>query len=619
MANINRAPRARTVRKRVTVGIAAVALGLTTQVTGISSVNAASQDTSKTLAIDAGTLTTFNPFTAYFDSELDIFGSIYPSLTQLNISGNPGPSLADSWQTSADKLTWTFKIHPGLKWSDGQPLTAKDAAYTFNLIMSNPNAAKANGSLVSNFAKVTAADDTTLAITTKSPQANVLFVSIPVSGVPIVPEHIWKSHEKGIADYKNMDFPVVGYGPWVLSGFVTDQYATLMANKSYFLGAPKYDKLILQYFKNTDAAVAALKSGQLQKISALTATQYDALKSDPTIKTYQTVAQRWLAIEVNSGAKTQAGKPMGTGNPALANQNVRIAIARAIDRQTLVDKVLNGKGVAGGGYLPPGWASLWWPVPADQKLGFDLAQANTLLDQAGYPKGSDGTRRGKDGKLLSIRLGIHSDSANDASVAAYVAGWFKQIGIKLVIEPMTPAKLNANLAIGDWDMLMDGWGTGPDPSYLLGIQTCASLPTDTKGTAGYTDAFYCNPNFDTLFNKQVTEFDPVARKATIDQMQAILYKANVDIILYYANGLSAVRQDKVSNFLYGQPDGQGFYPGQLSYLSWAGAKPVAAAASTSSSSSTTWRNIAIIAAVLLLLLLIVLIARRRSGSTSDKE
>ena len=143
MANIIRAPRARTVRKRVTVGIAAVALGLTTQVTGISSVNAASQDTSKTLAIDAGTLTTFNPFTAYFDSELDIFGSIYPSLTQLNINGNPGPSLADSWQTSADKLTWTFKIHPGLKWSDGQPLTAKDAAYTFNLIMSNPNAAVA--------------------------------------------------------------------------------------------------------------------------------------------------------------------------------------------------------------------------------------------------------------------------------------------------------------------------------------------------------------------------------------------------------------------------------------------------------------------------------------------
>ena len=90
-----------------------------------------------------------------------------------------------------------------------------------------------------NFKSVTAPDDTTLVITTKKPQANMLYLSIPVSGIPIVPEHIWKSHVADLKNYRNMDFPVVGYGPFVLTGFKTNQYAEMTANKDFFLGAPQ--------------------------------------------------------------------------------------------------------------------------------------------------------------------------------------------------------------------------------------------------------------------------------------------------------------------------------------------------------------------------------------------
>ena len=91
--------------------------------------------------------------------------------------------------------------------------------------MHNATAATSNGSLVENFKSVTAPDDTTLVITTKKPQANMLYLSIPVSGIPIVPEHIWKSHVADLKNYRNMDFPVVGYGPFMLTGFKTNQYA----------------------------------------------------------------------------------------------------------------------------------------------------------------------------------------------------------------------------------------------------------------------------------------------------------------------------------------------------------------------------------------------------------
>ncbi len=189
------------------------------------------------------------------------------------------PYLAKSWTTSADKLTWTFTLRSGLKWSDGQPITAADAAWTFNLIMHNQVAATSNGSLVANFASVTAPNATTLVIKTKKPQANMLYVSIPVSGIAIVPEHIWKSHVSGLKNYKNMDFPVVGYGPWILTGNVINQYATMTANKSFFMGAPKFDKLITQYYTNPDAAVAALQDGQLDELGGVTATQFDTLKT----------------------------------------------------------------------------------------------------------------------------------------------------------------------------------------------------------------------------------------------------------------------------------------------------------------------------------------------------
>ncbi|MDA8318940.1 MAG: ABC transporter substrate-binding protein, partial [Actinomycetota bacterium] len=281
-----------------------------------------------TLRVEADTsISTFNPFLAYFNGELNVLGNIYPTLTTIDQQGKPAPYLATSWSVSPNKLTWTFKIRSGLKWSDGTPLTAADAAWTFNLIMKNKVAATANGSLVANFASVTAPNATTLVITTKTPESNMLYISVPITGIPIVPEHIWASKVSSLSSFKNMSFPVVGYGPWVLTGYVPNQYTTLTANKSFFMGAPKFSKLIIQYFTNTDAAVAALRSGQLDQIDTLTATEYQSLKSVKNIQLSAQASNGWTGIELNPGAQTRSGKHFGNGNPALTDPRVRQAIA----------------------------------------------------------------------------------------------------------------------------------------------------------------------------------------------------------------------------------------------------------------------------------------------------
>lgn len=559
-------------------------------------------------------ISTFNPFTAFYDGELETINEIYPVLVQPDNDSKPVPSLAESWTTSADKLSWTFKLHPGLKWSDGQPLTAKDVAWTFNLMLTNKTAATANGSLVANFARVSAPDDDTVTIQTKTPQANMLYVV----GLPIVPQHVWEPKVANLKDYKNTDFPVVGYGPFTLTGYKTDQYATLEANKDFALppGKAKFATVILRYFANSDSAVAALKTGEIDQVDRLTATEYQTLKGQKGIEAYQQVGAHWTAVEVNSGARTVTGKKIGTGNPLLADPQVRLAIAYGIDRQTLVNKVYNGLGSPGAGYLPPAFPQWSWQPPADQLVGYDPAKANSVLDAAGYPRGSDGIRKDpKTGKALSFRLGIHSDSISDSQIAGYLTGWMKAIGIKLSLQAQSMTALNDNLAKGDWDLLMDGWGSGADPTYLLSIQTCSVLP-QADGSGGNTDAFFCDPTYDKLYAAQQATFDESARKQVVQQMQQILYKANNDIVLYYQNDLAAYRTDSTKSLVNGSADDKGYYPFQVPGQMFL---RVAPGSSSSSSSSNIGVVIAIVVVVVVLLLAGGGLALRRRTTAGDRE
>jgi peptide/nickel transport system substrate-binding protein len=175
-----------------------------------------------------------NPFIGIVAEAYEVYQVMYDYLVGYSPKDfSPVPELAESWQVSPDGLTWTFKIRQGAKWSDGQPVTARDAAYTFNRIMKG-TFEQTNYPYTDNIKTVTASDDATLVMVTKQPSPTMLRLAIP-----ILPEHIWKDiSAKEVETFEN-DKNAVGSGPFILEERKTGQFVRLRANKSYWAARPR--------------------------------------------------------------------------------------------------------------------------------------------------------------------------------------------------------------------------------------------------------------------------------------------------------------------------------------------------------------------------------------------
>lgn len=605
--------------------MALVSALVTAPVVGPVSGGAAAAQQSKILRVGVTQLIdSLNPFISITRTGTDILRTQFDYLTVYSQKDMaPEASLAERWETSADKLTWTFHLRDGVKWSDGKPLTAKDPAFTYNLMLKNETARTANGNFVDGWESVEAKDDRTLVIKTKEPRATMLALD-----VPIVPEHVWsKVSDVGAPPA----MPMVGSGPYTLFEFKEAQFAKLKANKDYWRGAPKIDELHFVYYRNADAAVQALRNGEVDLVNRLNPNQFDTLKSDPNVTLNNAKNRRFNEIVLNPGAATNDGTPIGDGHPALKDVNVRRAIAQAIDTQRLVDKVWAGYAIEAAGYIPPAFADYHWKPADDKKRKFDPAAANKALDDAGYARGPDGVR-GKDGKPLNFRLLAHSGATLDETAGPFIVSWLKDIGINATLQPVSDDKINEDTTRGNFDIAFSGWNANPDPDYVLSLQTCKSRP-NAQGKGGTPDSFLCDEEYDKLYNEQLQELDQSKRSDIVKRMQERLYDQATLVILGYDNALEAFRKDKWEGFPPQPADG-GVYMNQQGYWGYYGATPAgmgpvpgfgasansASAGTAADDSDNTGLILGIGGAVLVVALAAgLVVVRRRRLTAGDRE
>lgn len=555
-----------------------------------------------------------NPFLAVRVVSTQVHRWMYGFLTVPDSKTlQPSPDLAESWTTTPDGLTWTFKIRQA-KWSDGQPITADDAAWTFNKMITDDGAKTANGPAVENFASVTASGQD-LTIKLKTPQASMLD-----NPTPIMPKHIWEK-VGDISKYEANDFPAVTSGPYIAVEQKKDQYVKLKANPNYWRGAPKIDELQVVFYDNPAAAIVGLKKGDIDLIGRLAPPDFEALKGDPNIVQWNSEGRRATYLQINHGATTSDNKPIGDGHPALKDPRVRQALHYAIDKQKLVDEVQNGLAKpSDGSIIPPMYKDFFWQATGAEKVTFDLAKANQILDEAGYKKGADGIRTMPDGsRKLQFRFSIHTDTPIEEKLSEYLTGWFKELGITLTTKRLDSSKFTEETGTTAlFDIAISGWSVNPDPEEVLATHLCSRRPT-ASGEGGGTESFYCDPQYEALYQQQLKELDRPKRAAVIKKMEERLYTDAPVIALYYPNNLEGYRKDRIAS-ITPIPEDKGILYGGSGYWPFYTIEAVTKnAASDEGSSSNTGLYVGVGAAVVVLLGAGVFLSRRRKSVVDDRE
>lgn len=498
-----------------------------------------------------------NPFVGFLVESYEVWGLMYDTLTGYSAKDfSAVPGLAKSWTTSPDGKTWTYTLQSGVTWSDGEPLTAKDAAYTFNRIIKGSAEQTNYGNYVANIVKAEAPDDTTLVLTTKVPTPTMLHLA-----VPILPEHIWKQiSEKQVSTFKNdpSGTPApVGSGPYVLTDRKVGQYVTLDANKSYWGGAPHMDQIVFRVYASAEALAQALRKGEIDIADSLEANVFNSLKGQEGITTLPAKYSGFNEIAFNVGAALTDGTPIGDGHPALKDKRVRVALAHAVDLKTILQRAIGGYGEVATGVIPSMYANLHYQP--DTPYDFNIAEANQMLDDAGYKKGADGIRRMPDGTHpLKFRFFARSESKPSQTTMQFVKEWFAEVGVQVIPKTISEDQLTEAVTTGDFDMFDWGWVVEPDPDFQLSVFTCDQRSYKEGGQiqAGLSDGFYCNPAYDKLYALQKTQIDPAERATTVKEMQKILYDDVPYLLEYYYDDLQAYRSDRIAGVVnQPEPDG----------------------------------------------------------------
>ncbi|MGZ8742133.1 MAG: ABC transporter substrate-binding protein [Nocardioides sp.] len=337
----------------------------------------------------------FNPFLGIEVESYEMWALIYDSMTGYAMDDlSPVPALATSWDSTEDGLTWTFDIRDDATWSDGEPLTAKDIAYTYNRMLEGKvEGASTWSSYLKSVTEVTAPDATTVVMKLDKPNA-----TLPLLPVPIVPEHVWSKvpldESKSYAAEPTGGEPVVGSGPFrLVEGTAGGSTYRFEANPDYWGGSPHIDDLVFRIFKSEDPAIQALIKGEVDFAYNISALQVESLQGKEGITAHNGNTPGFDEIAFNAGSvDLDTGEPMGDPNPAVLDPAFRYALGFAIDRDLIVERAYQGAGVPGSSLIPPGYPDFHWEPPEDVAFEFDLERAGELLDEAGYTLGEDGKR-----------------------------------------------------------------------------------------------------------------------------------------------------------------------------------------------------------------------------------
>lgn len=429
------------------------------------------------------------------------------------------PHMAESYTISEDGLTFTFKLRPGLKWSDGQPLTAHDYQWAYDQVIKPENEFPYLDQL-EFITAYKALDDQTLEIKIKEIYAPALG---QMSGlITPLPQHIWEKLD-WLDPEKNPEInkPTVVSGPYKLTEWQRDQYVVFEANENYWYhGAPNITKYNIEIVPDQDVAYQKMKSGE-SDTAPITPEQLDEARQLETINIYEwwPVGARWEYMGLN----------MREGSPT-HDINVRHALNYAIDKELLTDEVMLGQAKR----LCSIYAETSWAYNPDVECyEYSTDKAVEAFAKAGYTL-KDGQMLDKDGQPLKLKLiyGPNTSKVREL-IAVTVQDFLKEIGVEVEIQALEWASfLDAIKAQEpDWDIFIGGRGSTAEPHT-------GSVWWSEENIPDLNSVAYINKDVERLFVEAAATYDLEVRKQKYGEIQQILAQDAPYVFLYYQKAWS---------------------------------------------------------------------------------
>ena len=478
---------------------------------------------------DGGDLITLNPHLSQFATVANLSEMTMAWLIRWDEHNQPYPELATEVPTkqnggvSSDGSTITYHLRKGVKWSDGAPFDADDVVFS-TAVVNNP--ANNEGDRLDQIVKVDEPDKFTVVFHLKAPYSlsTAAFFSSCCANPSLLPKHLLGQYSN-INNVAYNDLPI-GIGPFKFERWERGKQVVLLADPLYWRGKPKLDKIVYKIVPDRDTLLSQLAAHEIDMWYQFSGAYLARIAALPGYAVHKQPSYAYNHFDLN------------LTHPVFADVRVRRALRLGLNRPELVDRVEHGNGTVQDSAMPPS-------APYYANLGttpYNPGQANRLLNQAGWKRGSDGIRA-KNGRRLELTVATRAGAPDlDAQIALLQKNW-RAIGVGIDVRHYPAAKMFAPEAQGgiiygkDWDVVTFAWAADPFGDFS-GVYGCSAFPP-----TGQNNLRWCNRTAQRAMDALLGHYEQAQRDADVRSDDAGVHSGcSIDRLLHARRSLRVQRR-----------------------------------------------------------------------------
>ena len=445
-----------------------------------------------------GSITSLDPHFFNAAPNNALANHVFDRLVDRDARSRLTPGLAESWR-ALDDLTWEFRLREGVTWHDGRPFTADDVVFTLGRAPSVPNSPSGFGSMLRMVAGVEIIDARTLRVRTSRP--NPLMPN-DLAGIFIVSRH---AGEGATTDDYNSTRAAIGTGPYRIASHRAGDRTELVRHEGYWGGREPWQRVSYRFIANDSGRTAAILAGDVDMIDQVAPTDVPRLRREARVVVSEIPSLRLVHIGPTFAPAPTAPLPTDVnGQPLprnpLLDTRVRRALDIAINRQAVVERVMDGLAAPAGQWLPAGIGGHDSDTPPRP---FDPEGARRLLAEAGYPQG--------------FRLTLHTPNdrfPNDSRIAQAVAQMWTRIGVRTEVDALPWTSFSARGARQEFAISLTSWGSTSGEGLSFPTNILATYNVAAR-TGPANSRRYSNAELDAMIEAAAVTMDEAARERAV--------------------------------------------------------------------------------------------------------